>query len=292
MRIHVGNLGFTTPKGFRDTSAYSFQTPDRKEKCEVEGGRLPREVRDLDAMLKDRRGDLEDGLRGVLVITGQGRAVLDGLPARTLTFGIREGGVGYQGSLALALDTPGSYVQIAYACRADDAEAVARFGHIVASASFTVEGSATPEGFIRRWAGKLWLDVPAHLEPPLTYQFLSPDETMRLLVSFVRAGAEPSINSEIDEDTALGEVVKERGRADLTTPHAPYVSGTAYRFVLTRGEDGISYEDVVRRAHLAVDGVPAVHVYGRAPTIDEPALDAAFDALVASVERVSGGARR
>ncbi len=79
--------------------------------------------------------------------------------------------------------------------------------------------------------------------------------------------------------------MKERSRDELTTPHA---RGTVHRFTLTRAEDGVVHEDVVRCAHLTVHDTPIAHVYGRAPSIDEPTLDAAFGALVESVQGTDG----
>src|SRR3954468_20824959 len=88
MRIDVGDLGFSTPSGFNDITGYAFKAPIEKELCEVSGGPLPEGVTDVDGLLAERRGELEDGLPGAIVIEGEGATMIAGLPARTLTFAI------------------------------------------------------------------------------------------------------------------------------------------------------------------------------------------------------------
>jgi hypothetical protein len=283
MRIDVGDLSFASPPGFTDVTGYSFKAPVERELCEVSGGALPPGVSDLDGLLAERRGELEDGLPDAIVIEGEGTTVLAGLPARTLTFGILDRDGRYRERWVLALDTASSYVQIAYSARDDNDLAAERFEHIVKSASFTRMALPTPEGYVRRWAGKLWLDIPAHLVPPRTYQFLSPDETKRLQVSFFAPTAEPSIERELAQDTALGEEVRERSSSEIATKE---LTGTLHLFKLARAEDGILLEDVVRRAHLRKLDVPVAHVYGRAPSVDAAPLEGLVNALIDSVSAV------
>jgi hypothetical protein len=283
MRIDIGDLSFTAPPGFTDVTGYSFKAPADKELCEVSGGALPPGVSDLDGLLAERRGELEDGLPSAIVIEGEGTTVLGGLPARTLTFSILDRNGRYRERWALALDTPGSYIQISYSAREDNAFAAERFEHVVASASFTPVALSTPDGYVRRWAGKLWLDIPAHLEPPRTYQFLSPDETNRLKIAFFAPAAEPTIERELAQDTALGEEVRERSSSEIATKE---LTGTLHVFKLARAQEGILFEDIVRRAHLLRQDVPVAHVYGRAPSADAIPLEALVDALIESVAAV------
>jgi len=284
MRIDVGDLSFASPPGFTDVTGYSFKAPAAdRELCEVSGGALPPRVSDLDGLLAERRGDLEDGLPGVIVIDGEGTTTLAGLPARTLTFSILDRDCRYRERWALALDTATSYIQISYSARDDNELAAERFEHIVKSSSFIRSALPPPEGYVRRWTGKLWLDIPAHLEPPRTYQFLSPDETIRLQVKFIGPSAEPSIERELAQDTALGEEVRERSSYEIATKE---LTGTLHAFKLARAADGVLVEDVVRRAHLRKQDVPVAHVYGRAPSIDAGSLEGLVNALIDGVSAV------
>jgi hypothetical protein len=284
MRIDVGDLGFSTPPGFNDLTGYSFKAPIEKELCEIGGGPLPPGVTDVDGLLAERRGELEDGLPGAIVIEGEGTTTIAGLPARTLTFAILDRTGRFRERWALALDTPTSYLQISYSSREDSVHAAPRFAHVVASASFSDVALTPPPGYTRRWTGKLWIDIPDHLLPPRTYKFASPDETTRLQVAFVTEASEPTIERELAQDTSLGEEIRERTSDAYTTRD---LTGTLHTFKLARAQGGILMEDVVSRAHLALGGIPVVHVYARGPSIDAPALRALFDTLCDSVTPVA-----
>ena len=202
MRIDLGDLAFTTPPGFTDITGYSFKAPGEKELCEVTGGALPMGVSDVDRLLAERRGELEDGLPGAIVIEGEGTTTLAGRPARTLTFAILDRTGRFRERWALALDTATSYLQISYSAREDNQFAAERFEHIIASASLAEVALSAPPGYVRRWVGKLWLDIPEHLLPPRTYKFLSQDEATRLQIAFVTEASEPTIS----EDTIRSSV--------------------------------------------------------------------------------------
>lgn len=280
MRIQIGNLSFESPAGFKDVTGYAFKARAGKELCDVGGGPLPTGVSDLDGLVADRRSDVADGLRSAASITDGGATTLAGHPARTLTIGIHEGGQVQRERWALALDTATTYVQVAYSGRLDDALLAERFQHVVASATATMVAFPTPDGYVRRWAGRLWVDIPSHLEPPRSYQFVSPDETMRLGISFLAAASEPTIEREIEQDATLGEEVRARTSAEITTPD---LTGTLHAYQLTRTEDDILIDESVRRAHLRLQGLPVAHVFGRAPSVDAAALDAAVRALLDSL---------
>lgn len=283
MRIQIGTLEFESPVGFKDITGYSFKSRDREELCEVGGGPLPLGVSDLDGLVADRRSDLEDGLPGLAIVQATGGAVLAGLPARTLTIGILDDEAPRREQWALALDTRETYLQISYGSRADNDLAEARFLHVVASASFTLPAMEAPAGYTRRWTGKLWIDIPSHLEPPRTYQFLSTDETMRLEIAILADTAEPTIDAEIEQDSAHGEEVRDQTSADLGTAD---LTGTLHAYHLTRTEDDILVDDAVRRAHVQRDGAPIAHVFGRAPSVDEAALEAAVRELIESISEI------
>lgn len=289
MFITIDTFRFVPPTGFTDVTGYSFKAHGAKELLDVSAGVLPAGIYTLDALLAERRRELELGLPGSIRIDGEGATVLAGLPARTLAFSFSDRGRRIREHWALALDTVESYIQLSSSALAEDEAARTRFAHVVHSASWTEATSLIPVGWVRRWAGKLWLDVPVHLHLPRTYQFNSADEAIRIEVAHFRDGAPPSIESELAQDTAHGEVVTTRSSRELRL--GP-LRGTLHAFTLSGVEDNVAIDDVVRRAHYDI-GNRDVHIYGRARRTDEGALDAAFKGLVASLEQLgpSPGAR-
>lgn len=284
MLIDVDTFRFATPPAFIDVTGYCFKAHGRKELLDVGASVLPEGVDTLDALFAERRGELLLGLPGVR-IDREGATRLAGLPARTLDFSFSDGAGRASERWVLALDTPESYIQLSCAAPSEDEAAWTRFEHVVESASLTGATAPAPPGWVRRWAGKLWLDVPVHLGLPRTYQFLSIDEAIRIEVAHFRDGAAPAIDDELAQDTAHGEVVAARSRRDIRV--GP-LRGTLYTFTLSGLEDDVTIDDVVHRAHLDI-AHRDVHVYGRAPRADEGALDAAFQALLASLEQIDPG---
>jgi len=285
MFITIDTFRFVPPTGFTDVTGYSFKAQGAKELLDVSAGLLPARIYTLDALLAERRAELELGLPGAIRIDGEGATVLAGLPARTLVFSFSDGGRRIREHWVLALDTVETYIQLSSSALAEDEAARTRFAHVVHSAAWTEAPSPTPAGWVRRWAGKLWLDVPKHLHPPRSYQFNSADEAIRLEVAHFRDGAPPAIEREIAQDTARGEVVTTRSSRELRV--GP-LRGTLHAFRLSGVEDGVAIDDVVRRAHFDI-GHRDVHIYGRARRTDEGALDAAFGGLVASLEPIGPG---
>lgn len=285
MFITVDTFRFVPPTGFTDVTGYTFKAHDAGELLDVSAGLLPAGTYTLDALLAARRDELELGLPGSIRIDGEGATVLAGLPARTLAFSFSDRGRPIREHWVLALDTVDSYIQLSSSALAQDEAARTRFAHVVSSASWTEAASPVPAGWVRRWAGKLWLDVPLHLHLPRTYQFNSADEAIRLEVAHFRDGVPPSIERELAQDTARGEVVTSRSSRELRV--GP-LRGTLHAFTLSGVEDDVTIDDVVRRAHFDVAHC-AVHIYGRARRTDEGALDAAFNGLTASLEQSGPG---
>ena len=282
MLVNTDTFRFTSPAAFTDVTGYSFTAHGAKELIDVSADILPAGIDTLDALLAARRESLESGLPGAIQIDGEGTTLLAGLPARTLDFSFDADGARFCEQWVLVLDTPESYVQVSSSARAEDEAAHLRFADVLRSASWTEPPSPPGAGRVRRWAGKLWLDVPVHLEPPRTHAFVSADESIRIEVAHFPHGAPPAIDSELAMDTSHGEVVTARASQQV---RAGPLRGLLHTFTLAGAEDGVIIDDVLRRAHFEVNH-RGVHIYGRARRSDEAALDAGFDALVASLERV------
>lgn len=283
MRVNAGTWTFLAPPGLQDVTGYSFKARGARELLDVQAASMPDDAHDLDSLLAARRLELESGLPGAFTIAGEGTAQLAGLAARTLTFGFSDGGEASCERWALAQETRDSYIQIAYAADADDEQAEARFEHVLASASRTDAASPTPAGFVRRWAGCMWLDVPAHLEPPRRYHYLASDEALRLEVAVYAEQAAPSIARELQQDTARGESIAGSTSRDLV---AGAIRGTLYTYTRSRSDGRVTIEESVRRAQLAAWRGTVVHLLGRARRGDEAPLDAAVMAVIHSLEQV------
>lgn len=282
MIVTVDTFRFASPPAFTDVTGYSFKAHGAKELIDVSADILPAGIDTLDALLAARRESLAAGLPGAVQIDGEGTTQLAGLPARTLEFSFSDHGTRFSEQWVLVLDTAESYVQVSGSAPAADEAARIRFAQVLQSASWTEPQSPPPAGWVRRWAGKLWLDVPVHLEPPRTYAFVSADESIRIEVAHFAHGAPPSIDDELAMDTSHGEVVTARASRQLRV--GP-LRGILHTFTLAGAEDGVIIDDALRRAHFDINHRD-VHIYGRTRRAAEVALDATFQALVASLEQV------
>ncbi len=105
MFITIDTFRFVPPTGFTDVTGYSFRERGAKELLDVSAGVLPAGIDTLDALLAERRSELELGLPGSIQIDGEGATALAGLPARTLAFSFSDGGERIREHWVLVLDT-------------------------------------------------------------------------------------------------------------------------------------------------------------------------------------------
>ena len=76
MFITIDTFRFVPPTGFADVTGYSFRARGAKELIDVSAGVLPAGIDTLDALLAERRRELELGLPGSIQIDGEGATVL------------------------------------------------------------------------------------------------------------------------------------------------------------------------------------------------------------------------
>lgn len=286
MRISLDLISFSVPPGFKDVTGYTFSAPDTIDLLDVTYGRLPSGVTTVEALAEHRRSEALDALPGVARVVGGGPATLAGLPARTLIFEKRDDdGVADRERWTLAIHEPRSYVQVADVSRQDDPDALQRFNRSLESASLVDSAGAPLPGFVRRWAGAFWIDVPSYLLPPPTYQFASLDEKMRIEVTD-HGDSPPLLEQDLATDTSLGEEVVAQSSEDVSAGAALAV---VHSLRLRRDDYDGPVEEALLRAEVRAGPRSEVHVMARGPAARERPLREALDHLLQSIEAVARG---
>lgn len=284
MRVNLDGWRFEVPAGFDDWTNYTFESPVQHESLNVTYGLVPLGVRSVDELLSNRHRDVETALEGHAQIEEPTTTVLDGLDARTLTFETGDAGERFRERWVMAIDTIATFFQVAYAWAADNADAPARFDHILKSVARHAHPiPMTPPGYIRRWGGQLTLDVPTHLRSPRTYVFVDEPHQLRLEVSaYDPATAKPpSLEQEAQRDTLAGDVVVHESTTTYGTLRA---SGMVTRYGLANRSAPTKVTTVVIRAQLTLLKGLRVSVCARAPASARDGMDRSFQQFVASLE--------
>ena len=279
MRIELRHFSFEPPAGFEDWTNYSFKDREDVRVLTVATGAPPEGATELGSLMADRKRDLEHGMGDALVIETEREGRVGGWPARLLTFTVADRGGRFREQWAVAFDGPESYLQISYAAPVDDPESGQRFEHIIRSVSSPETGA---RGFVRRWSGRFSLDVPDDLVPPRTYQFASGDDATHLVLSAFdlddeeQVRNEPTLDQEVAEDEGLGAV---DNRA-VTALDAGPERGTAVSYTLDSETPDGAIRDWCRRVVLPRGDRVRIHLYGRTPVANRPALERAMTAWI------------
>lgn len=283
MRISLDRFSFETPQGFEDNTNYTFKDPKRQELLTVTFGARPPEARDLPSLLAIRRANLE-ALPNPVKVEGESDTRVDGLPGRMLSFQFEEAGASYRERWAVALPAPDTYLQISYAAPANDEKAAQRFQHMLSSVvpARKEPTASSPAGYVRRWAKRMSLDVPAVLAPPRNYQFAAKDRATLVLSAYSNDPAmrAPTEIEERAQDSARGAELGETERSPFYSPHA---EGLILTYSLTSHDPGLPEREEVRRAHLTLSDGTIVHVAARGP-MGSAEMETAFLRLIESVE--------
>ncbi len=294
MRISLDKFSFDAPPGFEDVTSYTFKDQRKRGLLTVTFGARPVEAHDLHSLLAIRRANLEMALAGDAKIEAESDVRVDGLPGRMLSFQFEDAGEKYRDRWAVALPGPDTYLQISYVALADDEEASHRFQHILASVvpARKQPPTTSPPGFVRRWAKRMSLDVPAVLAPPRTYQFVSKNGTTLTLRAYSSAPTmqAPTEMEERAEDAAGGTELGETERLQFRGPNA---EGLVVTYPLTSHDPARPEREVVRRAYLSLSGGISVHIAARAP-LESAEMEPAFQRLIKSIQpsrRTHGGSQ-
>lgn len=213
MRIEMERFSFEIPAGFEDTTSYTFKDRKDLEVLTVTFGTRPIEATNLRSLMSLRRRNLDVVMPGAAKIEAETDTRVDGLAGRMLTFTFEDRKITFRERWAVALPTPEMYLQVSYVAPASDGKAETRFSHICQSvvAAQKTPLAATPEGYVRRWARRMTLDVPASLAPPRVYQFVAKDDGgIQLLVQYHNPRSAdapmPTLQEDLAQDAARGAI--------------------------------------------------------------------------------------
>jgi hypothetical protein len=286
MRIALQQFSFEVPQGFEDWTNYTFKERAQTQVLTVSRGKRPREASDLRALLASRRAELERLVPGPLTMEAEVEGVIAQWPARLLVFSFVDRQTRFREQWAVAFDTPQTYVQISYATPAEDAAAAARFAHILRSVtpSGAPDRLEAPAGFVRRWAGICFLDVPEQLAPPRSYLFSTVDEKTQLVLTVYDlqdpARPEPSLEQEVVEDAQRG-TVSEQTLASFAIGAS---QGRFLTYIVEAETPEGQVRDTCRRALVQLGDRVRMHLYGRAQAADADWLEQIMTAWIRTFE--------
>jgi hypothetical protein len=219
MRIEMDRFSFEMPSGFEDNTNYTFKDRNEQENLTVSFGERPPEATSLRKLMAVRRGNLDLEMSEDTKIEAEADTRVDGLPGRMLVYTFKSGNRSFRARWAIALPAPEMYLQISYIASAADAKAGQRFNHICDSAVAARKTvlTATPAGYVRRWAERMTLDVPLSLSPPLVYEFLNRENRdISLLLQYQEPQhprTMPSTQEDLARDAAVGVIGDRQSRA-------------------------------------------------------------------------------
>ena len=201
MKLDVGRLSIEVPDAFEDVTSYVFVEHLRDEDAGASPDRLsvsfepmPEHVPPAELIAIARRS-MERSAGGAASFTG-GSAAAGRLPAATLRVDVPGSPVAM--FLAVFRWPGGLAGKVQYESRRPDAAAV--FDRVVASIRPIGVRAAPPPGFVRRRAGRLWLEIPVAHAPLSSYVFAANGGRARLFVDDEGGppGEEPDFESWVD----------------------------------------------------------------------------------------------
>lgn len=290
MRKGLQGVTFIEPPGFDDETVYKFADEHGREWVDVCCDFTPAQAESVYDLLQERRDDIELAAEGAdITIEGESEIAVGPLSGRMLSFTGTEDGFRFRVWSALAILDEVSYVSVSCMAPAHSKKHAARLERILGSVSLidqkSVESDAA-DGFVRRLAGRISLEVPSDLKPPGTFRFASPTRQTQLKIS-VYDGRDPSrrppsLESEVESENASGAVVSDRGSTAVSIDGS---TGTAVKYRVTKDEIlGEETFAVVMAQLVFRDGV-LVTLKGRAPQAAAAALERSFNEMLHSISR-------
>ncbi len=293
MRIDLERSSFIVPPGFRDMTNYSFKQAPRQpmELLTVMFEPMPPDVKGLDELMERRRQRVEVAGEDLGVNKPQQPTptTLAGLEARQTTYTMEDDEGKFREWMVVAMINPSQYVQVTYMAQASDSKAEARFNHIRDSAILAGRprpaAGAAPAGFVRRSAGQMTLDVPAGLQPPRVYLFISADERIRLTINenLAKAGPTPLAPDEnLRARTADGSQLGELRSSDFT------VGGGRGSLVGSTLTSPAGKRSAVFQGLVVFEGNVMVQYGGQGPVESAKEVEAAVRALQSNISGRGG----
>ena len=283
-----GEILISIPAGFTVDVVPSFTNETTGNALIVDQGAIPRGSRNAADIMADRRAEFEAGLGKKIEIKKEHRGVLLGREDDEIHFSFDVQGKPTYAWFAVTPISSTQYVQVSLMTSRPDDDAT--FEHVIASISEPDAAPVGPSkgGWIHQYAGPIALDVPANMEPPHAYSFVSADRKTHLLVNLYSPARRPpqvppTIQQEIAEDQKYGAVISNQV-SNTFVPGEGY--GSLMSYVLTKKDLPENKIEVVHRSRISYPDGFVVTFMVREPQASRVELDSAFEGLVNSVQRL------
>ncbi len=165
--------------------------------------RLPKGIRDLEALTRFRIQGLEEATTGSVAVKEKEEVRYGNIPAMRLLVQQSVDAQVIETRSLLAILPDDTYVQIIYKIRENDKDAAVRLDH-VASTAFSDQQNTGPAqaGFTRRTVRSASVEVPSNLNPPsdFTFSFSNGQGSFDLTLS--KAGDDSPAQPTADQDNS------------------------------------------------------------------------------------------
>lgn len=312
MEYHLDHAVFDLPPALRDITVYSFGKPDKSQMVEINGSEREASLDRLAAEITDQA---TDGLG--LKLTETRDTKIDEMPARILTFVGEERGTTFRQFFVLAIVPPlpesrVKHLEIKYLTEENAETANVKLERMIKSARRNSQSSPSEsaDGFTRRFAGAVSLDIPAELLGG-GFQFTLrgdgaaiTNESVTFEVSEVqdakeqptnqnqisgnqeseKSDGEAEMEADINTDLNSGGQILERSTKDLAT--AEY-QGKVLSYAVNNAPpwEKQPVNKLLRRAYLRISNDVEVRVVGRADSRQREILEQNFNQIVNSVRK-------
>ena len=285
-RMIFSEIHFSLPEGVTDGTVYSFAADSKDFRLQEDlmfgRDRLPDGVRDLDGLVKNRLDEFRAITPGEIQVAESVPARFG--PAAATRVDVREkyDGKPMRTLYLFAVLSDGTYLQLAYKVPPVDSQAVQRLEYIATSVRPAAQpaAGAAREGFTRRSAGTVTMEVPSQLRPPSRYAFSFPNGQGSLEMAVWRLGdANPPVMPAtlMARDAAMAERSEPGAEQTVQLPGGP---ADLLRYSLaTRDLDKV-VESAVARAKIQFASGTIALVTARSPVASRAQMEARFSAFL------------
>lgn len=318
MEYHLENAVFDVPPALQDITVYTFGKPDKSQSVEIINSERAAALDTLAAEITDQA---VDGLG--LNLVEERAAKIDDMPARVLAFTGEERGTQFRQFFVLAIMPPGAdsrveHLEIKYLTKEDAETANVKLERMIKSARRTSESppaespsAKSSDGYTRRFAGIVSLDIPADLRgggfqfTPRESGSIITDESVTFEVSEIsesetgaqtasnktpaaqndeRSIGESEMEEDINTDLNSGGEILDRSTKDASTAE---FKGTILSYAVNNSPpwEKQPKNKLLRRAYLQISETVGVRVVGRADNQKQAILEQNFDQIVKSVRK-------
>jgi len=271
-------VAFLPPPSFKDWTVYVYKEPAGREMAQVGYGSIPLSASTERDVLLQRQHELTDLKQWDPKLTVEPvlEVQIGPLKGSIFNFTGHEDHHTFREWWAIALLDDISFVQIIYHAPAIDPSAVSRLGKILASVrpDEDPEARSAGGGFIRYRAGRVTLDIPQKLNPPMGYSFASTDGKVILDVNFYPKPANWSYPA--------GEILD--GHREYTKVRGAPVRLLRYDIIRSVPDPGSRW--TYRHAEIGYDDGVTVQIDGNAPAELAMVLEGAFREFTGNVGRL------